>query len=101
MAGNSKRNAIETATTFAIPSIITSALGFFTATFGVGLYSNIGIISTLCNLMARGAIISMISVILVLPSLLMALDKVVCATTIGLRKKDFLKRQNADTNIEA
>ncbi|MGI6190269.1 efflux RND transporter permease subunit [Eubacterium sp. F2] len=101
MAGNSKRQAIETATTFAIPSIITSALGFFTATFGVGVYSNIGIISTLCDLMARGAIISMISVILVLPSLLMALDKVVCATTIGLRKKDFLKRQNADTNIEA
>jgi predicted RND superfamily exporter protein len=101
MSGKDKRTSIEIATTAAIPSIIVSALGFFTATFGVGLYSDIGIISTFCNMMARGAIISMISVILVLPSLLMALDKVVCATTIGLRKKDFLKRQNADTNIEA
>lgn len=95
MSGKDKRTSIEIATTAAIPSIIVSALGFFTATFGVGLYSDIGIISTFCNMMARGAIISMISVILVLPSLLMALDKVVCATTIGLRKKDVQKREDS------
>ncbi len=95
MAGNDKRTAIETATSTSIPSIIVSALGFFTATFGVGLYSDIGIISTFCNMMARGALISMVSVILVLPSLLMALDKVICATTIGLRKKDLAKNADA------
>ncbi|MDD5987617.1 MAG: MMPL family transporter [Eubacteriales bacterium] len=83
-----KREAIEIAATNTIPSIITSALGFFTATFGVAIYSDIGIISTLCMLMARGAIISMLTVILVLPSLLMAFDRPVCATTLGLRKKD-------------
>lgn len=99
MGGADKRTAIEIATTAAIPSIMVSALGFFTATFGVGLYSNIGIISTFCGLMARGAIISMAAVILVLPSLLMALDHIVCATTIGLRKKD--REQNQVKQVEA
>jgi hypothetical protein len=44
-----------------MPSIIVSALGFFAATFGVALYSDIDIISSMCSLMARGAIVSMLS----------------------------------------
>ena len=59
-----------------------SATGFFAATFGVGIYSNIDIISTMCNLMARGAAISMFAVILVLPTLLLLLDKLIIHTTI-------------------
>ena len=88
MAGKTKREAVDIAAATSIPSIIVSAMGFFTATIGVSLYSNVSIISTLCGLMARGAIISMLTVILVLPSLLMAFDKLICRTTIGLRVKD-------------
>ena len=85
MAGKDKRNAIEIAVATSIPSIIVSAFGFFCATFGVGWYSDVGLISTLCNMMARGAVISMITVILVLPSVLMLFDKVIVKTTRGLR----------------
>ena len=85
LGGKDRREAVETATNASIPSIIVSALGFFTATIGVSIYSNIAIISTFCTLMARGALISMFTVILLLPSLLMALDKLICKTTIGLR----------------
>ncbi|MCQ2511142.1 MAG: MMPL family transporter, partial [Lachnospiraceae bacterium] len=86
--GKDKKEAIQIALTVSIPSIIVSALGFFAATFGVGLYSNIDMISSLCTLMARGAIVSMFVVILVLPSMLYLFDSVICKTTIGLRKKD-------------
>lgn len=86
LAGLGKRDAVSTAAAASIPSIIVSALGFFTATIGVSIYSNIGIISTLCTMMARGAIISMLTVILVLPSFLMAFDSLVCRTTGGLRE---------------
>jgi predicted RND superfamily exporter protein len=82
--GLEKRAAIIEAAALSIPSILVSALGFFTATIGVAIYSNIGIISVMCSLMARGAIISMLTVILVLPSLLMLLDKVICKTTKGM-----------------
>ncbi len=91
--GKDKKEAVQIALTVSIPSIIVSALGFFAATFGVGLYSNIDMISSLCTLMARGAIISMFVVILVLPSMLSLFDKVICATTIGLRKKDRAQQQ--------
>ena len=85
-AGKKKREAVEIASATSIPSILVSALGFFAATFGVGLYSNVGLISQLCNMMARGAIISMATVILVLPSLLMALDGLVIRSTKGLKQ---------------
>jgi len=85
ISGKNKRDAIITATAMSMPSIITSAMGFFTATFGVGLYSDIGVISTMCILMARGALISMATVILILPSMLMAFDKLICRTTMGMR----------------
>lgn len=98
LAGLGKRDAVSTAAAASIPSIIVSALGFFTATIGVSIYSNIGIISTLCTMMARGAIISMLTVILVLPSFLMAFDSLVCRTTGGLR--DIYEHKN-NTNIES
>lgn len=79
-----KRDAIIEAAQSSIPSIIVSALGFFTATVGVAIYSNVEIISIMCNLMARGAIISMLTVILVLPSFLMLFDKLICKTTKGM-----------------
>ena len=94
IAGNSRRDAIDIAATTSIPSIIVSALGFFTATFGVAVYSNISIIETFCMLMARGAIISMLTVIFLLPSLLMAFDKIICKTTIGMR--DIYKKEHKD-----
>ncbi|SFR72871.1 efflux RND transporter permease subunit [Anaeromicropila populeti] len=85
--GMEKRTAIEIAVSSSIKSIMVSAFGFFAATFGVGLYSNIDMISSLCTLMARGAIISMFVVILVLPSLFVVFDKIICNTSIGFKKK--------------
>ena len=87
MKGLERKEAVTTAAANSIPSILVSALGFFTATIGVSIYSNISIISTFCVLMARGAIISMIVCICLLPALLMAFDGVICKTTLGLRKR--------------
>ncbi|KGF08794.1 ankyrin [Clostridiales bacterium S5-A14a] len=84
LKGFEKRTAIIEAAAASIPSIIVSALGFFTATIGVAIYSNVGIISVMCSLMARGAIISMLTVILALPSFLMLLDGIICRTTKGM-----------------
>lgn len=71
-----------------VPSIIVSAMGLFSATFGVAIYSDVDIISALCSLMARGAIISMCSVILVLPAMFMLFDKAICVTSIGFVKRE-------------
>jgi hypothetical protein len=84
--GKDKKQAIDEALGTSISSIIVSALCFFGATFGVGVYSKIEMIGSLCTLMSRGAIISMIVVITVLPAFLMVFDKIVCKTTIGMRK---------------
>lgn len=88
--GASKKDAITTSLSVSIKSIIVSALCFFGATFGVGVYSDIDMISSLCTLMARGAMISMVVVILVLPSLFMVFDKIICKTSAGFKpvKKD-------------
>ena len=82
-----KRQAITEALAYAMPSVLVSALSFFAATFGVGLYSDIDLISSMCNLLARGAIVSMFSVLLVLPALLMLLDGVIGKTTLGMKKQ--------------
>ncbi|MBR3153249.1 MAG: MMPL family transporter [Clostridia bacterium] len=84
--GKSKKEAIDESLGTSIGSIFVSGLCFFGATFGVGLYSKVELISSLCSLMSRGAIISMICVVFVLPSLLMLFDKIICKTTIGMRK---------------
>ena len=86
-SGNSKRDSVETALRTSIKSIITSAMGFFAATIGVALYSDIGMVSSLCMLLARGAIISMVVVICVLPSMFILLDKIICKTSKGFVNK--------------
>jgi len=86
-AGNSKKESISIALATSIPSIIVSAIGFFAATFGVGMIASVDMISSLCILMARGAIISMFVVILVLPSLFVVFDKVIVNTSLGFKPK--------------
>ena len=85
--GNGKKDAVWTALYTSIPSIIVSGMGLFAATFGVAIYSDIDIIGSMCMLMARGAIVSMLAVIFILPALLLLCDKIICATTWGMRKK--------------
>ncbi|MBR3421360.1 MAG: MMPL family transporter [Ruminococcus sp.] len=86
--GKDKKEAIGIALATSIRSVITSALGFFAATVGVAVYSKIGMISSLCVLLSRGALISMVIVIAVLPSMFMVFDKVICKTSAGFLPKD-------------
>lgn len=88
-AGADKKEAVFTAHQASVQSVFVSALSFFAATFGVGIYSDIDMISSLCNLMARGALISMVTVLLVLPALFMVFDRLICATSYH-----FLKNKN-------
>lgn len=86
LEGASKKEAVLTAHQTSVQSIFISALSFFAATFGVGIYSNIDMVGSLCSLMARGAIVSMITVMLVLPAMLMIFDKLICRTTVKMRQ---------------
>ncbi len=86
--GQDKKEAVRTALTTSIPSILVSGFGLFAATFGVALYSKIDMIGSICMLLARGAIVSMLCVILILPALLLLLDKVICAATPGMKRKN-------------
>ena len=86
--GMEKKEAITNALQHSIQSVMVSAFTFFAATFGVAMYSNIDMIGSLCMLMARGAIISMFVVILVLPSMFMVFDKVIIATSAGFKNKN-------------
>lgn len=79
--GTAKKEAVRIALQASVKSIVVSALTFFSATFGVGLYSDIDIVSSMCVLMARGALISMICVLFMLPAFLMVFDKVIMKTT--------------------
>ena len=83
-----KQPAIAKALKDSTMSVLVSALCFFAATFGVGMYSNIDMISSICILLARGAIISMFVVIFILPSMFMLFDKVIVSTSIGFKNKD-------------
>lgn len=94
--GREKKDSIRIALSTSVSSVIVSALGFFAATFGVGLYSDIDMISALCTLMARGAIVSMFTVIFILPSMLMVFDKVICATTKDMRA--CIKKKEKETD---
>ena len=84
--GKDKKSAMDEALGTSISSIVTSGLCFFGATFGVGIYSKIEMIGSLCTLMSRGALISMVVVITVLPAFLMMFDKIICKTTIGMKE---------------
>lgn len=86
--GVEKQEAITSALGASMQSVIVSALSFFAATFGVGLYSNVDMIASLCSLMARGAIISMFVVIIILPSMFMIFDKIICKTSKGFVQKN-------------
>ena len=86
LSGADKKESMRTTLTASIPSILVSGFGLFAATFGVALYSDIDIISSMCMLLARGAIISMVLVIFILPALLLLCDKLVCHTTWGMKK---------------
>ena len=71
-------------------------MGLFAATFGVALYSDIEIISSMCMLMARGAVISMLLVIFVLPAMFMLFDRIICKTTLGMTK---IKAKNQEVSV--
>ena len=91
--GNDRKAAVYTALRTSAPSVIVSGLGLFAATFGVAVYSNIDIVASMCMLMARGAIISVLLVLLVLPALLILCDGVICKTTHGMRHLSGMKKQ--------
>lgn len=91
LRGSDKKTSVSIAHKASMQSIIVSALSFFAATIGVGIFSSIDMISSLCMLMARGALISMVVVLTVLPSMLMIFDPVIIRTTLGfkeIRKKN-------------
>ena len=85
--GQDRTGAISTALATSLPSVIVSALGFFAATLGVALYSDVDMIRSLCALMARGAIVSLLAVAFILPAMFLVFDKVICATSAGFRPK--------------
>lgn len=85
--GAGKKEAITSALNGSIQSVFVSALSFFAATFGVGMYSSIDMISSLCVLLARGAIISFLVVVLVLPAMFMIFDKLIINTSMGFKPK--------------
>ena len=91
--GNDRKTAVYTALRTSAPSVIVSGLGLFAATFGVAVYSNIDIVGSMCMLMARGAIISVVLVLLVLPALLILCDGIICKTTKGMSHLSRNKKQ--------
>lgn len=97
--GADKQTAVTGALQGSIQSVMVSALSFFAATFGVGMYSNIDMISSLCSLMARGAIISMFVVVFVLPSMFLLFDRLICATSIGFRGRKSAKVGTAERDV--
>ena len=98
IGGADKKNAVWTALRTSISSIIVSGMGLFAATFGVALYSDIEIISSMCMLMARGAVISMLLVVFVLPAMFMLADPLICKTTLGMTK---IKLRNRSVEVSA
>lgn len=85
LAGMDKKEAVEKAVASSAQSILVSGFGFFAATYGVGLYSNVDIISSMCRLIARGALLSVAVVLLLLPAMLLLLDKVIVHTTFDMK----------------
>ena len=85
LAGMDKADAVSQATVASAQSVLVSGIGFFAATYGVGLYSNIAIISSMCRLIARGALLSVAVVLLLLPATLLLLDKVIVHTTFDMK----------------
>ncbi|MBR6185259.1 MAG: MMPL family transporter, partial [Clostridia bacterium] len=84
-AGMEKKEAVSRATAASAQSVLVSGIGFFAATWGVGLYSNVAIISSMCRLIARGALLSVAVVLLLLPATLLLLDKLIVHTTFDMK----------------
>ena len=84
LGGSDRKAAVYTALRTSAASVIVSGLGLFAATFGVAVYFNIDIVGSMCMLMARGAIISVVLVLTVLPALLILCDGMICRTTRGM-----------------
>ena len=82
--GANKYDSITTAHRVSAQSIMVSALSFFAATIGIAIYSNIDMISAICTLLARGAVISTVAVIFILPAMFMIFDKLICKTTLKM-----------------
>ena len=97
--GKNKKDAVDTALHACATSIMVSALSFFAATFGVGVYSDVALIGSLCSLMARGAIISMVTVLLVLPAVLYIFDKPIIATTLGAKRAVKANTENQEVTL--
>ena len=85
LSGMDKKEAVEKAVSSAAQSVLVSGLGFFAATYGVGLYSNVDIISSMCRLIARGALLSVAVVLLLLPAMLLLLDKIIVHSTLDMK----------------
>jgi hypothetical protein len=86
VSGMEKQEAVQNAVASAARSVLVSGLGFFAATYGVGMYSNVAIISSMCRLIARGALLSVAVVLLLLPAVLLIMDKIIVHTTAGMKK---------------
>ena len=99
IGGADKKHSVTTALSASIPSVLVSGMGLFAATFGVAVYSDIDIISSMCMLMARGAVVSMLSVIFILPALLLLCDKLICCTTLDMRKTVKKTPSTSEENI--
>ncbi len=92
--GKDKKTAIKIAHETSMKSILISGISFFAATFGVSVYSKVDMIGSICTLLSRGAIISTIVVLLVLPAMFMIFDKVIVHTSIGFLPKKETNKKN-------
>ena len=99
IGGKNKKKAVGTALAASVPSILVSGTGLFAATFGVAVYSNIDIISSMCMLMARGAVVSMLSVTFVLPALLLLCDGLIRATTFGMKQLEKSENKKMEVRV--
>lgn len=97
--GAGKRDSVITALNSSLQSVFVSALSFFAATFGVGVYSSIDMISSLCMLLARGAVVSLLVVAFILPAMFMVFDKLICATSVGFRSKKSKVVDTTENNV--
>ena len=97
--GKDRKAAVGTALAASVPSILVSGMGLFAATFGVAVYSNIDIISSMCMLMARGAVVSMFSVTFILPALLLLCDGLIRATTLGMKAPDTSNKTKMEVRL--
>jgi hypothetical protein len=101
MAGRTKMESVSIAHKACILSIITSGMSFFVATFGVSAYSRVDMIGSICTLLARGALVSMASVILLMPAMFIIFDGLIIRTTAGFRNRKAVSTDKPKSSIRA